>query len=217
MHYTRVGHGGASALVRANTLESFGAAADLGVDMIEFDVRASRRDGLLLAHTWLDARRRRCLSLDAALAQLRLPRFRSLELNLDLKSPGCEGAVVESLTRHGVADRSLLSSQVPAVLARLRELDPRLRTGISIGGRMSRGRHRWGDWRERVVDALRARRFDALMAHHALVDPRLVHAVGGAGAELYAWTVNDRRGIDRLSALGVTGIVTGDPRLFAAR
>ena len=31
---------------------------------------------------------------------------------------------------------------------------------------------------------------------------------------LYAWTVNERTSIDALRALGVHGIVTGDPRLF---
>src|SRR5579875_1788708 len=35
----RIGHGGASALAPANTLASFDAALELGVDMIEFDVR----------------------------------------------------------------------------------------------------------------------------------------------------------------------------------
>ena len=37
----RVGHGGASALVAGNTLASFDAAQEIGVDVIEFDVRDS--------------------------------------------------------------------------------------------------------------------------------------------------------------------------------
>jgi glycerophosphoryl diester phosphodiesterase len=32
---------------------------------------------------------------------------------------------------------------------------------------------------------------------------------------LYAWTVNERDVLDRLLGLGVDGIATGDPRLFA--
>ena len=36
----RIGHGGASALARANTLASFDAACEIGIDMVEFDVRA---------------------------------------------------------------------------------------------------------------------------------------------------------------------------------
>jgi len=46
----RIGHGGASRLERANTLASFDAALALGVDVIEFDVRAWHGQ-LVLAHT----------------------------------------------------------------------------------------------------------------------------------------------------------------------
>jgi glycerophosphoryl diester phosphodiesterase len=53
------------------------------------------------------------------------------------------------------------------------------------------------------------------MAHWALVTPRLVDAVGGAGGELYVWTVDDARRIEALERLGVTGVITNDPRLFA--
>jgi glycerophosphoryl diester phosphodiesterase len=35
------------------------------------------------------------------------------------------------------------------------------------------------------------------------------------GGLLYAWTVNDRHSIQSLRALGVNGITTADPRLFA--
>ena len=66
----RVGHGGAGAVVRGNTLASFDAAVDIGVDMIEFDVRASQGD-LVLAHGPLDALLRDCPTLDEALDHLR--------------------------------------------------------------------------------------------------------------------------------------------------
>ncbi len=46
----RIGHGGASALAPANTLASFDAALEVGVDMVEFDVRAYHGE-LILAHT----------------------------------------------------------------------------------------------------------------------------------------------------------------------
>jgi glycerophosphoryl diester phosphodiesterase len=66
----------------------------------------------------------------------------------------------------------------------------------------------------RAARELRAGRVDALMAHWALVTPRLVEAVRGAGGELYVWTVDDARRIAALERLGVTGVITNDPRLF---
>jgi glycerophosphoryl diester phosphodiesterase len=47
------------------------------------------------------------------------------------------------------------------------------------------------------------------------VTPRLARAVQAAGGELYVWTVDDPRRIAKLSAIGVTGVITNDPRLFA--
>ena len=41
--------------------------------------------------------------------------------------------------------------------------------------------------------------------------------VKDAGAEVYAWTVDESTLIERLTGLEVTGITTNDPRLFGAR
>ena len=66
----------------------------------------------------------------------------------------------------------------------------------------------------RARAALRAGRFDAIMAHWRLVTAALVRAVADGGGELYVWTVDDAAQIARLAALGVDGIITNDPRLF---
>ena len=36
-----------------------------------------------------------------------------------------------------------------------------------------------------------------------------------AGGELYVWTVDDAAAIASLRELGVTGVITNDPRLFS--
>jgi len=205
----RIGHGGASALARANTLASFDAACEIGVDMVEFDVRAWNGE-LVLAHTVLHARRGGNVRLDAALAHLR---GRRVELNVDVKHTGCEAALLESVRSAGL-HRTLISSQVPDVLDRVRALEPRARVGISVGGRIARLSHRWRDWRAVALAGLHTGRWDALMAQHKLVDRALLHEVSDRGGRLYAWTVNDRAGIARLAGLGVHGITTADPRLF---
>jgi glycerophosphoryl diester phosphodiesterase len=210
----RIGHGGASALAPANTLASFDAAREIGVDMVEFDVRAGRGE-LVLAHTILDARRSGNPRLFDALAYLSRPRFRDIGLNVDLKHLGCESTLLDCLRHHGLLDRTLISCQVAAVVDRVRELEPRARVGISVGGRLARVSRRWRDWRAHVLEGLAERRWDALMAQHRLVDRRLLDDVSDRDGHLYAWTVNQRAAIDRLCALGVHGIATADQRLFA--
>ncbi len=213
----RIGHGGASALAPANTLASFDAALDVGIDMVEFDVRASRGE-LLLAHTLLHARAGTRVRLQQALAHLASRRFADVDLNVDLKHTGCESALLDALRRAGLLDRALISSQVPEVLDRVRALEPRARLGISIGGRIARISRRWRDWRDwraGVLDGLAAHRWEAVMAQHRLVDGALLDEIAERQGRLYAWTVNERDAIERLRGLGVHGIATADPRLFA--
>ncbi len=209
----RIGHGGASALAPANTLAAFDAALDVGVDMVEFDVRGWR-GGLVLAHTVLHAGRAGSVPLGAALTHLASRRFEAVELNIDLKHPGCEFALIDALRGAGLFERSLVSSQVPAVIDSIRAREPRARVAISVGGQIARLSRRWRDWRTQVLAGLAHCRWDAVMAQHRLVDDGLISEVLGRGGRLYAWTVNDRSAIEALRRLGVDGIVTSDPRLF---
>jgi glycerophosphoryl diester phosphodiesterase len=209
----RIGHGGASALAPANTLASFDAAREVGIDMVEFDVRAWNGE-LVLAHTVFHARRGGNVRLSDALRHLSGRRFEDVELNVDVKHVGCEAALLDRLHTAGLLERTLISSQVPAVVDRVRALEPRARAGISIGGRIARVSRRWRDWRAGALSGLHAGRWDALMAQHRLVDGALLGDVAERGGRLYAWTVNERVAIGRLRELGVHGIATADPRLF---
>src|ERR1700749_4151986 len=211
----RIGHGGASALAPANTLASFDAALDVGIDMVEFDVRGWRGE-LVLAHTMLHARRGGAVRLQDALGHLAARRFGDVGLNVDVKHVGCEAALLDALRHAGLLERCLLSSQVPAGLDQLRDREPRARLGISVGGRVARFSHRWGDWRAQVLAGLASRRWEALMAQHRLVNAGLLEQVAARNGRLYAWTVNERTAIQSLSRLGVHGIATADPRLFGA-
>ncbi|WP_282456962.1 glycerophosphodiester phosphodiesterase family protein [Chitinophaga sedimenti] len=55
----------------------------------------------------------------------------------------------------------------------------------------------------------------ALSPHHTLVTPELVKACKAAGIKLVPWTVNDKADIIRLKNMGVDGIISDYPNLFA--
>ena len=227
----RVGHKGADAVAPGNTLESFEAAVEAGVDMIEFDVLPVRGPGgerrLVLAHDHEDAATRKPLSLDEALDQLAGERYEAVELDVDLKLPGHEREVVEAIEARALEGRALISSTYPEALDRVGELAPALRRGWSVP-RARRDYTRsalavpaYGImryWRARLpgraAEMLRSGRCEAVMSHWLLVSRRLVSAVQGAGGELYVWTVDDPARIRRLEELGVDGVITNDPRVF---
>jgi glycerophosphoryl diester phosphodiesterase len=212
----RVGHQGARRLAPGNTLRGVDLAASLGVDAVELDVVAAD-ERLVVAHDRLDARRNPHPALDEALAHLRAPGLARLRLLLDLKAPAIEGAVLAALDAHGMLGRTLLTSKDRRVLARLRAHAPTCRVGWSIEW----ARHAGGGLRPRraavlggVRAALEAREVDAITAHRRLVASDLREVVRAAGGELFVWTVNRRAEAARLTALGVDGIISDDPRVL---
>jgi len=146
--FLRIGHGGAAGHARANSLRSLTLALEMGVDVVEFDVRPCR-DALVLMHDDNLAQFGVQNLLSAStLAELRgldtgtdspiptlaealdLVKGRAL-LNVDIKAAGYEDAVLEMVCAKGTLGDVLFSSLIPASLRRLRQLDPGARTGLS--------------------------------------------------------------------------------------
>jgi glycerophosphoryl diester phosphodiesterase len=226
----RVGHKGADLVAPGNTVASFEAALAAGVDMIEFDVLRLRDGRLVLAHDYRDAAKREPPTLEEGLDLFASEAYAAVELDVDLKLPGYEREVVDALAARGLSDRALVSSTYLESMDRLGELAPGLRRGWSVP-RAQRDYTKsllapgaYALMRvirlllpRRAARMIRAGRFEAVMAHWLLVSPRLVRSVRDAGGELYVWTVDDGRRIERMEALGVDGVITNDPRLFAPR
>ena len=210
-----------------NTIESFEAALEHGVDMIEFDVLRTRDGRLVLAHDGDDAAAREPLTLEEGLDHFAGEAYAGVELDVDLKLPGYEREVVDGLLVRDLAERSLVSTMFTESLDRLGGLAPGLRRGWSV----PRVKRNWVNSPfavpayvvARVMRArlpgqaaarIRAGGCEAIMSHQILVGPRLVRAVHNAGGLLYVWTVDDASRIAALEHMGVDGVITNDPRLF---
>ena len=227
----RVGHKGADLIAPGNTFASFDAAIAAGVDMIEFDVLPEPGTGrLVLAHDYEDAGGRAPHTLEEGLEYLAAEPFAGIELDVDLKTPGYELAVVDALRARDLLERALICSQYRASLDVIRAADPAVRLGWSVP-KLKRDPFRSPLWSllaaaalpimraalpRLAASAIRSGRCDALMAQWRLVTPRLVRTVHGAGGELYVWTVDELPRLRTLEALGVTGVISNDPRLFAS-
>jgi len=229
----RVGHKGADLIVPGNTAASFDAALAAGVDMIEFDVLPENPDAratsrLLLAHDY-EHDISSAPTLEQGLDHLASAPFDGIDIQVDLKIPGYEDRVVDALRERGLIDRALVSTMYRSSLKRLRELQPDLRIAWSV----PRVRRDYTASKLWVVPAfaalaamraglprlaaseIRRGRIDGVMAHFHLVTPALVRAVRGAGGDLYVWTVDDAEKIAAFERMGVTGVITNDPRLFS--
>lgn len=223
----RVGHKGAHLITPGNTFESFQAALDLRVDMIEFDVLRLRDGRLVLAHDPRDVDGRTPHTLDEGLDHFADEAYAGVELNVDLKIPGYEREVVEGIAGRGLAERVLISTHYLESIELIGRLDPRIRRGLSV----PRVRRDWSRWplapigygmaqvmKQRLpgqaARLISSGGAEALMSHWMLVSRRLADAVRGAGGQLYVWTVDDPKKIAWLEAIGVDGVISNDPRLF---
>ena len=232
-----VGHKGADLIAPGNTVESFHAAAAVGVDTIEMDVLwlpdahlpLEQRAPLVIAHDWDDAERRTPLKLTEALNAFLEPPLQGIEIDLDIKLPGREEEVVEALRERDLVGRAMISTMEMHTLRRILELEPALRRGWTypkVTKDWSRKRWAKGPMLAAMVamrhrlPALAAAKLPqvtvaAMWVYHPLVTARLARICDLAGVELIAWTVDDAARMEKLAAAGVHGLVSNDPRLFA--
>jgi len=234
-----VGHKGADLIAPGNTLESFAAAVEAGVDTIEIDV-LWRRDGhpridaaertpLVVAHDWHDAERLELLTLAKALDAFMAPPLDRVEVDLDIKLPGREEEIVAALRERDLLSRGMVSTMELSSLARIRELEPNLRRGWTYP-KVTRDwtSKRWAKGpmlaamvaMRRTLPGLAARELpklgvESMWVYHPLITRRLTRIAKLARVELIAWTVDDLPRMRKLIDAGVTGLCSNDPRLFA--
>ncbi|HEX2706721.1 MAG TPA: glycerophosphodiester phosphodiesterase [Solirubrobacterales bacterium] len=231
-----VGHKGADMITPGNTLESFSAAVEAGVDTIELDVLwlqdshlpLEQRAPLVVAHDWADAESRSPLKLTEALDAFLQPPLDTVEINLDIKLPGREEEIVVALRERDLVGRAMISTMELYSLGRILDLEPQLRRGWTYP-KVTK------DWRSKrwaklpMMGALVGMRLRlpglaaeklpkfnvaAMWVYHPLVSPRLARICELAEVELIAWTVDDEARMRTLVDAGVTGLCSNDPRLF---
>jgi glycerophosphoryl diester phosphodiesterase len=233
-----VGHKGADLIAPGNTVESFRAAVEHGVDTIELDVLwlrdghlpLEKRAPLVVAHDWADAERRTPLTLTVALDAFLAPPLDKVEIDIDIKLPGREEEIVAALLERDLVDRAMVSTMEMYSLARIRELEPALRRGWTYpkvtkdwaSKRWAKGpmlaamvamRHRLPGLAAEQLPRLGV---ESMWVYHPLVSRRLARITELAGVELIAWTVDELPRMRKLAAMGATGLVSNDPRLFAS-
>jgi len=230
------GHRGAAAYARENSRTSFLLAIEMGADTLECDLRMTRDRVLVLAHDGIVGRGRAVARIaweTEADLRARVPDLLSLAdllgvvqargvlLNVDLKVPEAEVALVGMLSAHDLLHRTVVTSRASYQLRRLRALAPALRLGLSKGSSPPRGPQGAPEWAALVSqrpllprmlpDILHRARADAAYLHHRLITPPLVTALHRAGFGLYAWTVDAPDAAARLTGWGVDGITTNRP------
>ena len=197
-----------------NTVAAFNLALRNGADGFEFDVRFTRDGKSVLCHDpkfhRLAVRRSTLKQLRAAAASRKevaptletvLSRYgRSAFLNIEVKVRGMEEFVARAVKR-AQPQEYFISSFLPSVVRRLHALDSTL-----VLGALAQTRWQLRRWKILPVTYV--------VPHYRLLSRRLVVKLHGAGKQVVTWTVNDRKRMLRVAALGVDGIISDDTRLL---
>lgn len=151
-------------------------------------------------------------------------------VHIDLKLRHRIAELATAVDRHGVSSRTVVSSFHTAPLWEM----ARLSTGVRIGFTypedrlsISRRPHLWplvrlglptlrATVKHRLPRMLSRAGASALMLQHVLVTPAVVGRAHALGVPVLAWTVDDPADLRRVQEAGVDGVITNDPRIFAA-
>jgi glycerophosphoryl diester phosphodiesterase len=201
-----LGHRGARREAPENTLEAFDLCLRHGCDGFEFDVRLTADAQPVICHDPKLGRREiatsRYQDLQAPCLEDVLAGFMSRAfLDIELKVPGLEGAIVDLLRRYPPRRGYYVSSFLPEVVEALYRLDHTLKLGLICSSRTQ-----CAGW---TSLALRA-----LFLERSLCSAAVVSALHTASKEVFVWTVNRENEMRAFGDLGVDGIISDDTALL---
>jgi glycerophosphoryl diester phosphodiesterase len=188
-----VAHRGASSEAPENTLAAFRRAIEVGADMIEFDVRRAPDGRLVISHDPIREAPQQLLTLEDTLHFTQ----GQVQLDVELKEPGCERDAIDLLLRHFTLSDFCITSFLADSLREIRAINPDIRTGLIFA-----------TWNESVRAACLSPDAEILAPHY-----RLLEEAERIGKPLFVWTVDDPELTRALFKRPlVEAIVTNDPR-----
>ena len=218
--FSIIGHRGAAGMAPENTLYGFQCALDEHVHAVEFDIQRID-DELVVIHddtvdrttdgngAVTDFSFERLRQLDAGDGE-RIPTLREvLELipatvavNVELKGTNTASAAAEVLRQYD--HQQLVSSFDHGELRQFVAEG----SGIPVAPL-------FGRWREDGLEVAAALKAHAVNVSDRIAIPQRVADILNAGFACYVFTVNDVQRANDLKEMGVTGIFTDRPDLFA--
>ncbi|MGH9516779.1 MAG: glycerophosphodiester phosphodiesterase [Terriglobales bacterium] len=193
--------------IRENTFSAFDLALQHGCDGFEFDVRLTADDRAVICHgarfAGITIARSSCMRLRAlALLDDVLARYATRAfLDVELKVPGLESYVLETISKFPPKHGYVVSSFLPGVLVDLRTRSQSVPLGI-----ICETRKQLSAWREVPVEYV--------IAHEGLLTPTLIADAHSAGKKVFGWTINDKASMIRLAKYRVDGIISDKAELL---
>ena len=216
-----IGHRGARAYEPENTLRSFKKALEIGVDAIEFDVRKTKDDQLVVIH---DPDVKRTTDGEGVVSELTLEEIKGfstekgekiptlkealdfldkkVKIVIELKETGYEENVLAAVRENGLQKNLVIVSFKEEALRKVKELDREVETGLIYV------KHK------NPVKAALDLEASYLLPLYRFTHTANVEKAHENGLKVIVWTINNPEEVKEYQKKGVDGVVSDKPDIL---
>ncbi len=204
-----------------NELRGIQEAINLGVDMVEFDVRKTS-DEILVCHHDAEINGVSVSNLTYESLKISNNRLCKLEevillckgkigVNLEIKEGGFETRVVDMLTTNFTYDNIYVTSFLPSVIRNVKCLDSKIKSGLLLGDAMS-----YQVFYKIIKEAISMEDFyyskaDFIAPYYKIYEMGLMRNFQKKAVPIQLWTVNELNLLKDLIGSDIHSIVTDVP------
>lgn len=196
--FMKIGHRGAMGYCEENTLFCFEKAIELGCDMIEFDVHIFNNEIVVVHDPPKKGREYPTLKSVIDLVDKRV------KINIELKGKSTAEPVAKLLKKYTqkkwTCDDFFVSSFSAKELKDFRKINPCVFLGFIV--------------KEKKIDIVNIAKDIGVYSVNLsfkLVNRNLIDKLHNQGFNVFIWTVNKKRDIEKVISLGVDGIISDYP------
>lgn len=229
MYYPLViAHRGASSYALENTMEAFELAIELGSDFIEFDVRKTIDDVLVIHHDPEIKTSGQTIMLNdinyaqlLALAPYPVPTLENVliafkkrvKFDIELKEGGYEVFFLDFVLEQLKRNEFIITSFYDETISTIKKQSPKIKAGLILG--MDKPRNLVATRYTELFPWNRLKKCGADFAapHYKLLNPLFMQTAARKHFPIFAWTVDEPEVIKKLIRQKVQGIITNKPDL----
>jgi len=222
-----IGHRGAPEHIPENTISSFKKAIELGVDMIEVDVRLTKDKKVIIMHDPTVNRTTdgKGYVKDMTLKQIKKLKTKNNEkvptlketikllkkkkcgINIHIKEYNTTDKVIKIIKKNKFQKKTIISSLIEKSLARTKKLAPKIKTALLIS-------------KPKIRYINIGKRLDCYALHplYHILTKRLVMRAHKNGFKVNVWTIKNKlQAFKSKLYYNIDGLITDDPLLYSKK
>lgn len=209
-----IAHRGASAYKMMNTIAAFKEAIEMKADMIEFDVRKTKDNIIILFHDDKINNLKVCELKFKEITKIRadIPRLNQslrilknrIKIDVHLKEEHYEQEVIKIILQNYMEKDVIICSEFPGSLKRVKEINEKIKTGLIMGFNV-----------KNILIFPKEKFINYLMPRWQLVNVFFLANAKKYNKKIFPWVVNNKKLAKRLLKKDIiAGIITNIPDLM---